>query len=77
MGVTAIDLDLSISNYKSILDEFQGFDHYFIIDTKLEVVMHSNTPFILRENVNITQIEFMVTEVQPNRTFDNIPLDFE
>lgn len=64
LSVTAIDLDLSIANYRGILDEFQGFDHYYLIDTKLNVVMHSFAPFILRENVNVTQIEFMVTEAQ-------------
>jgi hypothetical protein len=39
--------------------------------------MHSKTPYILRENINLTQIEFSVKEVQKNRKDDNIPLNFE
>jgi len=62
--VSAIDVDLSISNYKMLTDNFEGLDHYFMLDRNTsKVIIHSKTPYILRDNITITQIEFGVTQV--------------
>lgn len=53
MGVTVVDIDPSDANYRQVLEEFAGFDHYFILTKDLDVVMHSKSPYILRENVKI------------------------
>jgi sulfur carrier protein ThiS len=53
--VSAVDVDLSLSNYQDLLENVEGVDHYFILDKNSQkVIMHSWTPFILREDVSIT-----------------------
>lgn len=72
--VTAIDIDLSLSNYDILTKNLEGLDHYFILDkNSSNVIMHSKAPYILRENITITQIEYGVVETQRDRFHDNVP----
>jgi hypothetical protein len=40
-GVAAIDMNMTYYIYKSILETFPDFDHYFILDLDLELIIHS------------------------------------
>jgi hypothetical protein len=38
-----------------LTDNFEGLDHYFLLDRETsKVIMHSKTPYILREDISIT-----------------------
>lgn len=53
--VSAIDIDLSLSNYAILTQDLEGLDHYFILDKNSKnVIMHSKAPYILREGISIT-----------------------
>jgi hypothetical protein len=53
--VSAIDVDLSLSNYAILTKDLEGLDHYFILDKNSKnVIMHSKAPYILREGISIT-----------------------
>ena len=73
--VSAIDINLALSNYQMLTDNFEGLDHYFMLDKNNKVIMHSDTPYILREGIDITQIEFGVTEKQRDSNHDNVPIE--
>ena len=71
--VSCVDFDLDLETFEKALRTMQGFDHFFLLDMKENVFMHSSVPFILREGIPIENIEFGVTQKQIDRNDDVVP----
>ena len=57
-AVSAVDINMNWSVYNLILEDIEFLDHYFIVDLKENVIMHSKMNMAGKSLSKISQVEF-------------------